>query len=423
VQEEGSKAPTGPAWARPSKVRLGLGRGGAKRLLAFGAALALVAGCSSSTKSQGSVGAGGGGGTAKGTPIPVGVIGSFTGSQSSSISTALSAIQAWSDSVNATGGLSGHPIRLIVKEDNDSPSLGSAAAHELINQDHVVAILADWSDVDSSWLPFAKTSGIPVIGGTSIAGFGDTDYFPAQTTVLAGVYGELYGVKQKGLTRLGVAYCAEIAACSQALPLTKDYATKLGMSVVWSGAFSATAPDLTPQCLGMKQANVQAILPAAPSDADIHLAEACYQQGLRAVYGTSSETLSNDWLAVPAFNGTIAEEGNAPWFDNSTPALMAFHAALAKFAPGKPLNPASIDAWAAGKLFEAAVAASGSTTVTTSSVLTGLYSLKNETLGGIAPALNFTKGSAATVNCFFLVGVSGGKFTEPQGLNTSCAPS
>jgi branched-chain amino acid transport system substrate-binding protein len=133
--------------------------------------------------------------------------------------------------------------------------------------------------------------------------------------------------------------------------------------------------------------------------------------------------MTDQWLTIPAFNGTVAQEGNAPWFLDNTPALKAFHAALNKYEPGKAVNDSSIEGWASGKLFQAAVAASGSKTVTTASVLAGLYSLKGDTLGGIAPPITYTKGSAATIPCFFIVGISKGKFVAPQGLKTSCAPA
>jgi branched-chain amino acid transport system substrate-binding protein len=359
---------------------------------------------------------------ASGSPIVIGTLGSYTGSQASSSEQALYALQAWVSSVNAAGGIDGHPLKMIVKEDNDSPSLGETDAQELIN-DHVAAIVGDWSDVDTDWVPTVTKAGIPIIGNAAGVGFGEADVFPQQTTILAGAYGTMYALKQAGVTKFGVPYCAEIAACSEGVPLDKEFASKLGMDLVWSGAFSASSPNLTPECLAASQAGATGLEPAAPSDSDIHLAEACAQQGLKFVYGTSDGTMTNQWLTIPAFNGTRAQEGDAPWFADSTPALKAYNAALKKYEKGKPVNASSIEGWAAGKLFQAAVAASGSKTVTPTTVLDGLYSLKGDTLGGIAPPLTFTKGSAATIPCFFIVGITNGKFVTPQGLKLSCAPA
>jgi branched-chain amino acid transport system substrate-binding protein len=95
---------------------------------------------------------------------------------------------------------------------------------------------------------------------------------------------------------------------------------------------------------------------------------------------------------------------------------------MAKYAPGVAVGPASSEAWAAGELFQAAVAGSGSSTVTSASILNGLYNLHADTLGGFAPPLTFTKGQPADIKCFFIIRIQNGKYLEPQGLKTSCEP-
>jgi branched-chain amino acid transport system substrate-binding protein len=75
----------------------------------------------------------------------------------------------------------------------------------------------------------------------------------------------------------------------------------------------------------------------------------------------------------------------------------------------------------AGKLFEAAVKAWGSSDVTSASILVGLYKLKDETLGGLAAPLSYAEGKPHAVTCYFAVGIKDGQFTEPNGLTTECA--
>jgi branched-chain amino acid transport system substrate-binding protein len=112
---------------------------------------------------------------------------------------------------------------------------------------------------------------------------------------------------------------------------------------------------------------------------------------------------------------------NAPWFDTSIPAMQDFQTAMKTYDPGAQLNSASISAWASGKLFEAAYAATGSPNgVTSSQLMNGLYALHNETLGGLAPPLTFQKGHAVVSNCGFIVGIKAGAFTEPQGAKLTC---
>jgi branched-chain amino acid transport system substrate-binding protein len=96
-----------------------------------------------------------------------------------------------------------------------------------------------------------------------------------------------------------------------------------------------------------------------------------------------------------------------------------------KYAPGLGdlLGPNTFYSYVAGQLFQKAVSSIPSgTAVTPASIKTALYSLKGETLGGIAPPLTFTQGQPALVNCYFQMGQSGGQFTTPKGLSTTCAP-
>ncbi len=392
----------------------------------------LLAACSSSAKSSsgssssaksssGSLSSGTS--AARGTPIVIGNLGSYSGVEGSSIGAAKPAIKAWAASVNASGGIDGHPIDLIIKEDGDSPSAGLADAKALL-QDHVVAMVGDWSDTDTAWAPLFEQAGVPIIGGGPSAPDLKSDplFFPAQTSVAYAEYGALDAAKLGGATKIAVPYCAEVAQCALGVTLGKQVAPELGMQLVYAGAFSSSSPDLTPQCLAARNSGATGVEPSATADEDLHFAEACYEQGWKPIYEVSDTSVSDQWLGVPAFNKLYSEQGDAPWFDTSTPALKAFHADISKYAPGTAFDPATIESWATGELFQAAVAASGSSTVTTASILAGLYNLHNDTLGGVAPPLSFTRGQDAAVKCFFIVGIHDGNWTEPQGLKTGCAP-
>ncbi len=372
---------------------------------------------SGSNTTSGSTGA-----TPSGSPIVIGNVGSYTGAEASSIAPAQSAIEAWADSVNAAGGIGGHPIQLIIKQDNDSPAAGLAAANELIKQNHVVALVSDFGDTDPAWNTLFQKAGIPIIGGSQAAPGNPNNplFFPAETAESVLTYAQLYGLKTEGATKIAYPYCAEVSQCASGIPYAKTAAPELGMKIVWVGSFSLSSPDLTPQCLAGKNAGANGVFPSAPLTNDIKFASACYQQGWKPYYGMGGGQLDSSLLTVPAFDGTISAQGNTPWFENSTPALQEFHNAMSKYEPNVKLHDDSaILAWASGKLFQAAVAASGSSTVTSASILNGLYSLHNETLGGLAPPLNFTKGKQANPPCFFLAGIKNGKFVAPDGLGTA----
>jgi branched-chain amino acid transport system substrate-binding protein len=50
----------------------------------------------------------------------------------------------------------------------------------------------------------------------------------------------------------------------------------------------------------------------------------------------------------------------------------------------------------------------------------GLYALKNETLGGVAPPLTFTPAKPAFIPCYFTEQVKGGKFASLNGNKPTC---
>jgi branched-chain amino acid transport system substrate-binding protein len=335
-------------------------------------------------------------------------------------------LQAWAASVNANGGIDGHPVNLILKEDNNTPATGLAEAKELVN-DHVVAVVFDGSFTDYAWSSIFQKAGIPIVGGSSAAILPNNPlYFPSGTTTAALAYGLYYALKVAGVTKVAVPYCAEIAACATAVSTGKAASQAAGLQVVWGGGVSASSPDLTPQCLAARSAGANGVEVAVTEQESIHLAQDCAQQGWHPVYVLTTNGLNDDLLSVPAFateTTTTSAQTTVPWFLDSTPALQAFHAAMAKYEPGTKIkSSAALTAWVGGMLFEAAAQASGSSTVTSKSIINGLYKLHGDTLGGLAPALTYTPGKQATVDCFFIASIKSGQYSAPLGLNPACAP-
>ncbi len=392
--------------------------------------VAALAGCGSSkspsatgSSATTSAGSSGGTSTAHGSPIVIGNIGSYSSAAGSAIVQEQQGLQAWVASVNAGGGIDGHPIDLILKQDNNTPATALAEARELLN-DHVVALVSNASFAAQTWGGMFQKAGVPIVGGGSSAAIpNDPLYFPSGTSSASLSYGLFYALKKAGATKIAIPYCAEIALCAQAVAFGKPAATANGLQVVWGGSVSSSSPDLTPQCLAARSAGADGVEVALTEQEGIHFAQACSQQGWNPIYSLTTSAVDNQILNVPALKSVTSAQQVAPWFETSTPALQEYQAAMAKYEPGTKISgPASLQAWVAGKLFQAAVSASGSSTVTPASVITGLYNLHEDTLGGLAPPLTYTKGQSANIKCFFLVGVQNGQYTAPQGLQPACQP-
>ena len=356
--------------------------------------------------------------------IPVGTICSCSGAQAANQGGEAMAVQAWADWINAKGGLDGHHIKLYTEDDAGNATTALTDVQQLIGQDHVVAIVGDGSNVDLDWASYVASQGVPVVGGTSLDSpfFTNADFFPTASNAIAGVYGMLAQAKAKG-TKFGQVYCAESPQCAQQVTLDQAFGKPLGVDVAAAVKASSTAPDYTSVCQELKDAGVESYDIAANSAVILKMTTQCKQEGLKATY-IGVYIANKSFPQTKGTRNSVVIDDGFPFFDDSTPATRQFQAAMKKYAPhlGALFDPQIAWQWTAGQLFDAAVKAAPSGTVTADSVKQGLYSLKNETLDGLSPPLTFTSGKPTIVDCYFVYGVGVGHFTTPQGLKTSCAP-
>jgi branched-chain amino acid transport system substrate-binding protein len=399
------------------------------------AALAL-AGCSSSSSSSPSSPASSAaagstsstGSTSAAAPIVIGVVGSFTGVASGSTADAKILTQDWVSMTNAAGGINGHPVQAIYLDNLNTPSQAVTNVQQLVNQDHVKAILDLSDDLESTWAKVADTAKVPVIGQSESPEFGtDPNFYSAGTTVGPLIWGELKAASLGKVTKVGALYCAEIAACSQTVPLLTTLGKPLNIAVAYSAKVSSSAVSYTAQCLGAKGAGANGATVVAASNTALTVAESCATQGYKPVWVTTAGEMTTPWLQQSAVNGAIGNVQDAPWFDDSIPATKAMQAAIAKYSPSVTTSQsfgavASIG-WAAGLVFGYAAEQEHLTpSAPSTAVITGLDTISSNTFGGFTPPLTYTAGKPAQVACSFIAGISNGKWTEPNGLKTVCMP-
>jgi branched-chain amino acid transport system substrate-binding protein len=356
----------------------------------------------------------------------VGTVGSFTGPLASSFSGMEDTLKAWVKWTNDTGGINGHPVDLTIKDDGGNPTTAVAAVKDLIENKHVVAIVSDLSGADSAWAPIAEQAGVPVVGGNAISlpFMTNPNFFASGTNTFAGVYGVETLAKTFG-TKLAVLYCTEAPACAASTPVYKSFAPSLGMTIPYTQSIAASQADYTAVCEGIKQSGAQSYVMVHASAVVGRVADACRQQGVTAKVIEASAAVGVNLLSNKGTDGLLSVAVDFPFIDNSVPATQEFHTVLAKYGPAdleKKFGPALNVPWTAMQLFAAAVKAGGSGAVTSDSIKNGLYTMKDETLGGLAPGLTFVKGQTNLQNCWFVLGISNGAFTAPDGLKTSCAP-
>jgi branched-chain amino acid transport system substrate-binding protein len=190
---------------------------------------------------------------------------------------------------------------------------------------------------------------------------------------------------------------------------------------------SITQSDYTAECQNAKNAGVQLLVMALDGASVQRLVRSCMQIGYTDFIYSAIGIAVNVALAadqnVAKFAGYLGAT-TQPFTATDAPAVAAFRAAMARYAPGSPLDGSALYAWAGGKMIEAALAhvpEARTKPVTSQMVLEGLHSLKDETLGGLVAGLTFTAGKAATGgSCYYIVSLEGGKFGAPFGGRKRC---
>jgi branched-chain amino acid transport system substrate-binding protein len=369
-------------------------------------------------------------GAALGTPFVIGFPCTCSGVFASSTAIEAPIVAAWAAWENAHGGVNGHSVKIIKMDDSGSATTALAQVTQMIQQDHVIALIDD-SDVDAAWATYVQQQGVPVVGGNlaSEAMFTNPDFFPVGETSNVLQQGVVAGEQKAGITKLGIAYCTAVAACALSAGGLKSAASTANINVVYSAKVADAATDYTAPCLAMKQAGADGVSVLSSEAVIESFANSCGAQGYAPKFVETFTSTNNSVVGLAALQGTIEVDPDVPATDMSVPAVQTMNNALNQYQPGtttsKNWGPGQTDAWAGGMLFAAAAqAASLGTNATSAQLIDGLYSLPhNETLGGLTPPLNYQRGKATTVVCWFYAQIQNHQYTAPFGSAPSCPSS
>jgi branched-chain amino acid transport system substrate-binding protein len=369
-------------------------------------------------------------GTASGTPIKVGFIctcsglGGFGGFNM----LAEDVYKAWADSVNAAGGINGHPVQVITKDDATNPGTALTAAQALI-ADHVVAI-ADMSELDATFASAVQAANVPVVGVFTVSAPFATnpDFYPEGQTTNTLFQGVVTSAKTGGAKSIANFYCAEAVTCAQGTPQIVAAGKQLGVPVVYNSSVSFTAPNYTAPCLAAKDAHANGLYIADAASVMLRIASDCTRQNYTPNYVIDGEVFGLNLASDPGTGKNLwADFPDLPFFAN-TPAVQAFNTAMDKYFPGERENTSRMTqdpfmAWVSGQLLVEAIKGGGLTATDTPSaaeVKAGLESLKGDTVGGLTPPLTFAAGQPHHVNCWFTAHVQNGTPSVANNGQVTC---
>jgi branched-chain amino acid transport system substrate-binding protein len=359
--------------------------------------------------------------------IVLGDICSCTGPEASSVGQTAPTLQAWAKWVNAHGGIQGHPVTLIVKDDAYNPGTSLSDAEALVTQNHVAAIF-DESDADTAWASYVEQHHVPVLGGqVNIEGYTSSDWFVAGATYDSFTNAFAAVAKQQGIKKLADVYCAEAPVCAQSVVPLRTSMAKAGIDLVYTQSISFSAPSYAAPCLAAKQAGATGLVVGDATAIVTKVVADCATQNYTPKEITGDGTVGLSFLDVPQFEGMAAIQENIPWFVHNS-VTKPFYTALNKYAPGVTTSPnfgeIAIEAWADGVLLQEAGNAAHLTSAapTAAQILAGLYAVPHgTTLGGLSAPLTFKKGQVNLNPCYFTMSIKNGKFVQTNGGKVTCA--
>lgn len=369
-----------------------------------------------------------GGPAPTGDPIVLGMICDCSGIFAASQGAMPETVKAWEESVNAEGGINGHPVEVKIGDDEANPTKALAAAKKLVEQDKIVALVGSFSVAMEAFLPYLEEKEIPIIGGYAAgpAVANSEFFFPSGANQSTGQFLTSLAAIEAGHDKLASAYCTETPQCKEITAAQESFMKELGGEVVETAPTASTEPNFIAQCVAIKESGATALTMVSGAAVTTKVAEDCEKQGVEAMLTVFGASLGTEVLPLPISEGMSHQQQNAPASD-ATPGGAKMIAAIEEFQPDNLNSPAfgSSDSltWSGFLLFrKAAEVAEFGPTSTREDLENALYTFKDETLEGMAPPLTFEKGKPKSVPCGFVETVENEEFVAANNAEPLCMP-
>ena len=217
----------------------------------------------------------------------------------------LRAIQLYAEQVNAKGGIDGHPLELVVYDNQSNPERSSANVKKMIQRDKVAAIIGTSINATSNAAkPMAQADRVTMysLSGSFEPNYADSYTFASfvhATEQVENIYAYL---AKKGIKRVAV-LCANDSTGQTWLELTTRISKKFGMQIA-TERFNINDMDVTSQLAKLKAINPQALIVGVSGKSNAVVAKNFNQMGFKIPYITGSGNISESFMKLM--------EGNEP---------------------------------------------------------------------------------------------------------------
>jgi len=400
--------------------------------------------------------AGGGPGTPSTAPITVGVVTSLSSPLGAdAFSGPLYGAQAYFRALDATGGLDGHRVTMVTCDDSGDGGDNQTCVHRLIDQDHVVALVAG-SELDYAGAAYVSSQHVPGIGGEPISTAYDQDAYlyqiygssePRNGTALG--WGgtecqtsEVYRYfKQKlGLRRATVVSYDQTDSARYAAELVQGLRAE-GYQVQ-SETVDFALPNFAAVAAEMKAQGTQLLMDAMDTRGNIGLCQAMAAVGVTVAAKVTnvqnwSEQVRQDYADVPGCRDVLWATADSRNYDDvQYPAVAAFRAAMQRYYPQRAglISQWELEGWAAAQWFtDAARSCGGNGDTVDRSCVNGFVERPQPyDADGLLIPTDFTAEPAPTglrracldvprwEDSVTIAGVRGGWVTQVPDMDTNC---
>jgi branched-chain amino acid transport system substrate-binding protein len=329
--------------------------------------------------------------------------------------------------VNEHGGLDGHPMQVVTGDAGGDPARALSIVRDMVENKGAVALMGNlWVFSGTGPRQYLEDHKIPVIGGDGTMRVWDESpmYFSSGSPYPAMALGAEKGLLDLGHKKQAIIYCVEAEQCGVWRNIAKANAAKLGVEIVYEAQVSLAQPDFTAECIQAQRNGATGIQSAIDGPSIARLSKSCAQQGYKPQYMGISLAIIDSISKEPTLDGLMAPQGNFPFTSASTPLEAEYQATRQQYAATLANSPAVATVWAAGALLRAVVkgASLPPGKVTSQDLLKGLYTIKDNNLGGLSGApLTYVEGGPKTlVNCFFYIQLKEAKWGAPYGSKPFC---
>ena len=357
--------------------------------------------------------------------VVIGNIGEYSGPVAASLGSGRPMAMVVARWLNDHGGLNGHPVKMLVADNGGDPSRYLSLTKQMVEKDGAIAFLGNQVPITAAGAEeYLRQKGIPILGGEgahSLWFSSPVMFFPGtgwqdQWIGAAGV------AAKKGSNKLAMFYCVEAEPC-QTANSAFDQANKVkraGVDVVYRAQVSIVQPDFTSECLQAQSRGATVVAMSMDANSMSRVARSCGAQGYTPLYLTLGPGVVQSLTRDPYLKSVLAASPVFPWMATDLPGAKEFHKAVQQYNPSMEEAGAAAQVWVAALALQKAGAALPATPGP-ADIMKGIGMIRNETFGGLAPAMSFpTDGPRPVADCFFVLALDGGKWTAPQGSQPAC---